>query len=386
HAPTQRLDVRLRLLPDAPAGGWSSRALHLHLGTAALPVRAVPLQPGLPAPGGDGWAQLVLPQPVDARWGDRFVLRDGAALLGGGMVVDPAPPARGRARPARIDDLQALALPELADTLAALLAAHPEGVEWPPLARARNQPEGTPWPATVPAHAQVHAQVPAQVHALVHARGLRLLSPTAWQAALRAVDDTLAAWHVAHPHALGPDEVAFQAALHQTLAAAVDAPVRHAALRQRLADGAVRRQGFHLGLPGHQPQLAEADQALLLRVRAVMEPMGLRPPPLGELAPLLGLPLADAGEALQRMAALGHLVQVAKNRFFLPEAMGGLVQVLRDTAAAAPDGRFDAASFRDRSGVGRNLTIQLLEFFDRRGLTRFAHERRTLAPGPGAGQ
>lgn len=367
HAPTQRLDVRLRLLPEAPARGWQDRALHLHLGTAALPVRAVPLQPGLPAPGGEGWVQLVLPQPVDARWGDRFVLRDGGALLGGGVVVDPAPPARGRARPARLDDLQALALPDAADALAALLAAHPQGVEWPPLARARNQAPDAPWPATVPAQA------------LAHERGLRVLSPAAWRATLQAVDDTLAAWHGEHPHALGPDEVAFQAALHARLAGTVDAPVRHAALRQRLADGAVRRQGFHLRLPGHQPQLSEADQALLQRVRDVMAPMGLRPPPLGELAPLLGLALADAGDALQRMAALGHLVQVAKNRFFLPEVMDGLVQVLRDTAAAAPDGRFDAAGYRDRSGVGRNLTIQLLEFFDRRGLTRFANERRTLA-------
>ena len=192
------------------------------------------------------------------------------------------------------------------------------------------------------------------------------------------MDDTLAACHAAEPHALGPDDAGFQAALHAALGKAVDAPVRQAALRQRLADSAVLRQGFHLRLPGHQPQLDPADQALLQRVRALMEPMGLRPPPLGELAPLLELDLPTAGAALQRIAALGHLVQAAKNRFFLPEVMDGLVQVLRDTAAAASDGRFDAASFRDRSGVGRNLTIQLLEFFDRRGLTRFANERRTL--------
>jgi selenocysteine-specific elongation factor len=176
-----------------------------------------------------------------------------------------------------------------------------------------------------------------------HAAGLRLLAPAAWQAVLAAVDDTLAACHAAEPHALGPDDAGFQAALHAALGKAVDAPVRQAALRQRLADGAVLRQGFHLRLPGHQPQLDPADQALLQRVRALMEPMGLRPPPLGELAPLLDLDLPTAGAALQRIAALGHLVQAAKNRFFLPEVMDGLVQVLRDTAAAASDGRLQIA-------------------------------------------
>mgnify|MGYP001766952945 FL=1 len=54
---------------------------------------------------------------------------------------------------------------------------------------------------------------------------------------------------------------------------------------------------------------------------------------------------------------------------------------MRDRLAAAPDGRFDARSFRDRSGIGRNLTIQLLEFFDRCGITRYAAERRSMAPG-----
>ena len=55
-----------------------------------------------------------------------------------------------------------------------------------------------------------------------------------------------------------------------------------------------------------------------------------------------------------------------------------LMEIARRTAMDAPDGRFDAASFRDRSGLGRNLSIQLLEFFDRSGMTRFAGERRSM--------
>ena len=373
HHPTQRLDAQLRMGSDPACVLTGDRPVHLHLGAAALPARAVPLQPRRLAPGNSGWVQLVLNQPVSALWGDRFVLRDGSVMLGGGLVIDPWPPVRGRARPERIADLQALAAADPAMALQDLLQRHREGVEWPPFARARNLDGVQALPLAAPAH-----QVP-------HAAGLRLLSAAAWQAVLQAVDDTLMACHAAEPHALGPDEAAFQTALHSALDKAVDAPVRQAALRQRLADGAVLRQGFQLRLPLHQPRLDPADQTLLQRVRTLMEPMGLRPPPLGELAPMLALDLPTATAALQRIAALGHLVQAAKNRFFLPEVMDSLVQVLRETAAAAPDGRFDAASFRDRSGVGRNLTIQLLEFFDRRRLTRFAHDRRTLVEADGLG-
>jgi selenocysteine-specific elongation factor len=39
-------------------------------------------------------------------------------------------------------------------------------------------------------------------------------------------------------------------------------------------------------------------------------------------------------------------------------------------AAHAPERRVTAAAFRDRSGVGRNVAIELLEYFDRVKLTR----------------
>ena len=43
----------------------------------------------------------------------------------------------------------------------------------------------------------------------------------------------------------------------------------------------------------------------------------------------------------------------------------------RALAAASPDGQYDAAGYRDRTGIGRNLTVQVLEFLDRAGLSRF---------------
>jgi selenocysteine-specific elongation factor len=52
----------------------------------------------------------------------------------------------------------------------------------------------------------------------------------------------------------------------------------------------------------------------------------------------------------------GLLSQVAPNPWYPPES---------------PDGRYDAAAYRGRTGIGRNLTIQVLEFLDREGITRF---------------
>jgi selenocysteine-specific elongation factor len=73
-----RLDVTLEELEPAPA------ALTVHLGTSAVPARVVR---------SGRFAQLRLREPVVAARGDRVVLRT-ETTVGGGVVLDPAPPRR----------------------------------------------------------------------------------------------------------------------------------------------------------------------------------------------------------------------------------------------------------------------------------------------------
>ena len=87
----------------------------------------------------------------------------------------------------------------------------------------------------------------------------------------------------------------------------------------------------------------------------------------------------DRREAMADLARRGHLVQVAKNRFFLPETVLELAAIAAELAAASADRRFGAAAYRDRSGLGRNLTIEVLECLDRTGVTRFEGGRRRMA-------
>ena len=77
--PSYRLDVLLEQLLPVPDGA----RLHVHHGTASVPARVVLA--------GERFAQLRLAEPVVAARGDRFVLR-GETTVGGGRVLDPAPP------------------------------------------------------------------------------------------------------------------------------------------------------------------------------------------------------------------------------------------------------------------------------------------------------
>ncbi len=84
---------------------------------------------------------------------------------------------------------------------------------------------------------------------------------------------------------------------------------------------------------------------------------------------------------LVRAGRLGLVVRVTDNRFFLPGTLLQLAEIAGELARDEPDGLFSAAGFRDRSGIGRNLAIEVVEYFDRAGFTRrIGNARRVLRP------
>jgi selenocysteine-specific elongation factor len=91
---TTALDVEIELLPSAARPIELRSRVRLHLGTAEILARVNPR--GRIEPGGKGAARLALESATVARGGDRFVLRSYSpvATIGGGFVLDPAPPRR----------------------------------------------------------------------------------------------------------------------------------------------------------------------------------------------------------------------------------------------------------------------------------------------------
>ncbi len=367
NTPSDRLDVLLHLLPGPQPTPGPRAQLLLHLGAASRVVRLAPLGGTPLQPGQDGLARLLLDQPVCAAWGDRFILRDAAAnrTLAGGRVVDAFGPPRGRAQPQRLAQLAALALGDPAQALQALLLATPDGVDLQHFALARG--------LRADEAAALHQRLGLQL--LVGSAPQLVVAAAHWQAwqarLLQAVDG----WHVAQPDSLGPDE----AQLGRQLGVGGSAqPLLCAGLRAAVAEGALVREGLSHRRPGHQPVLAEADATLLAGVSALLQPAGLRPPIVGDLALQLGLPLADLHAGLGRLVARGLLVRLAPNRYYLPATVAQLEAEARALAAASADGSCDAAAYRDRTGIGRNLTVQVLEFLDRVGVTHFDGVRHRI--------
>jgi selenocysteine-specific elongation factor len=107
---TRAVDARLEYLPSS-SGNLKHRArLRLHSATYEVPAQVILLDRDVLEPGDSAFVQLRLKSPVLLLPGDPFVLRSYSprATVGGGVVLDPAPPRRRRRSEAALELLNAL--------------------------------------------------------------------------------------------------------------------------------------------------------------------------------------------------------------------------------------------------------------------------------------
>ncbi len=112
---TERIDVKLQLLEDAPRALKFRKPVHFHLGTGRSVAKVVLLDRDELAPGEEAMVQLVLDRPLLAYRGDRFIIRSYSPMvtIGGGMVIDTEPQRHKRFRPEVTQRLHDLASGDL---------------------------------------------------------------------------------------------------------------------------------------------------------------------------------------------------------------------------------------------------------------------------------
>lgn len=358
HAPTDRLDARLVLLPGEaePLRHWTP--VHLHLAAAHVPARVVLLEERPIPPGSRGRVQLVLERKIGALHGDRFVLRDTSArrTLGGGSVLDPFPPQRRRRAPERLATLDALAKTDPADALQALVDLPPGLADLAAFARDRNLTA-----------AELDA-VAAACGVLRLASGARAwaVAPAAWTSFRAQVTAALAAFHRKSPDLAGMAPTQLRLALPVRWPADAFPAMIQALVKLEAVAVAANR----VRLPGHAVKLAPEDQRLWTRMAPLLGgKTRFRPPRVRDLAAELRAPEAQVRRVLKLTTRLGETEEVAHDHFFLRPVVGEMVKIAAAVAAADPQGLVTAAAFRDRLDNGRKVAIQVLEFFDAHGLT-----------------
>ena len=430
HAPSDRIDVRLQVLAEETRALRHWTPVHVHLAASHSTARVAVLGAGSIAPGESGRVQVVLERPLHALAGDRIVIRDQSATrtMGGGTVVDPFSPKRGRARPARLAWLDAIELrgPERAEA-----GVPGQGVE--------------PGPEVTPTHGAEQEVEREAERVLTHGawhegersprREFRRLSGQdaghgAALAIVRAIESTeigvdtdwirrafgvtepelervLATagavrvpdtgaercFSLAHWTDLQDAILAFLGTFHHErprlhganandvrlgFARRVSQSVVEHALAALLDKGAVVRRGVTVRLPGHKVTLGTNDERVWPRVARILDSANGSPPSLRQAAEQMKIDEAELGALLKRATNAGLVVPVTRTRFVPLAAVKSLATHAESLADVSPEGRFTAAEYKNHAKIGRNFAIELLEFFDRSGFTERLCDRRRI--------
>lgn len=367
HAPTSRMDAKLELLPSEsrPLSHWTP--VRLYHGTADVGARVALLHEGVIAAGESGLVQLVLDEPIAAFAQDRFVIRDvgGGRTMGGGHLIDLRAPQRRRRSPVRLARLSAMDHDDPAKALVAELALPPYLVDWTCAVRDRALGGAQ--------KAAVLAQV--EHRAVAYADGIMLFGLAAWRRYCEQAVAAAEAFHRRYPQLLGVGKQRLGGAFEPRLDARTAGALLQEMLRQRMlaAEGGVYR------LPAHRLGLDAGDQRIWNLVQpAIGGEARFQPPRLTELVKITHKREFDLRRVLKAVAAQGKVVEIAPEIFILRDAMHEVAVIVGELSAATDDGRFIASQLRDRLGGGRRVAIQMLEYFDRLGITLRRNDERVV--------
>ncbi|MGF6373783.1 selenocysteine-specific elongation factor [Paraburkholderia sp. RAU6.4a] len=353
---SERIDVALTLLADAPHALEHWEPLHVHLGTQHQVAHVALLEGDTLAPGQRARVQLVFELPLCTVPGDRFVVRNAQAnrTVGGGHVLDAFAPARKRRSPERFGWLDAMQTLLDTGSLDALFARAPHGLSRALLERLTGMPAAA-------------LALPAATRTIeLPGHDALLVADATWHTLEGRLTSALAQYHERSPDELGPDV----SRLRRIAAPLVDDALWRALVDDAAARGQLVRRGPWLHLPGHAVTLDAADQALAATLLPEIEAGRFDPPWVRELTNAHGVPEERVRQLLRKLARQGELFQVVHDLFYHQQVIRELASIAA-AEAHKNGGTVAAAPFRDATGLGRKRAIQLLEFFDRVGYTRF---------------
>jgi selenocysteine-specific elongation factor len=364
------LDVELAWLEGAPPLEDPMSTLLL-TGTAERRARVAPVGAARIEPGRTGFARIhVEGDPLALLPGDRFIVRGfartemGGATLGGGTVLDVAPPHRRRSDPSLLRDLERLRARDPETDLAVRIG--------------RAGLAGIAREALVRETGYAGEGLDAALAAL-ETRGEIARTPGGRCVAAAALSDletrlcaALDAWHVAEPLRPGMPTGALRGALPENVAR----ELAELAVSRLAARGELVLEGDHARRPAHRPALGAADRDAAKRICEALARSDLEPPSLRELASAERIDPAHLRDLLAHLEREGALVRAPGDLWFDAAAVERLRARIREHFRA--HAALDTPTYKALIGTPRRTAVPLMELFDTERLTARRGEVRIL--------
>ena len=366
--PQLRMDALFRMSSNEVNSFRHLTPVHLHLGTGHTIARVAVLKGVSIEPGDQVMIQLVLHEPMGAVAGDRFILRDSSAqrTIGGGRILDVFAPAKGRTKLERLKELDLLSNRNISEALSGLMAINTKGVRLQAFADNHNLLSNE-------AEA-LFAQV--AMKKIDTAQGQLAFSLDFWDFWCQEIKNQLLLFHQKKPALYGPFA---DAVLNESLYS-LPRSILLSVVNECAREGLLIKRDNGVGLPSHIPQLEKTEKILWKKLSPLIEAGQLQPPSLHILARDVGVDVKRVEATLKSALGCGHVIRVSEKHYYLPAFFKQLLEIAYNLSQDSPNKYFTVADFRDRSGIGRNVSVEIMEYLNHLKYTRRIDDKHLACP------
>ncbi len=354
--PTDAMDVRLRVITDAPHALRHNMYITVHTGSSEVVGRLRLLERDTLEPGESGWAQIKLESPLAVVKGDYYVIRSNRTTLGGGNIVETHA-RRHRRRDAQT--IERLAMMELGSTQDVLLKTieTSEPSEFGELISRANMDADTV-KSELEAMAADSLIMPLGSASI--GRGSVLYTAGGWNGVIEKSQQALEAYYRQFPLRRGAPKEELRSRLGMT------AQVFNLAFARLQQQDVVEEDGALARLPGYEPTLSDEQNE---QVNAYIRTLESEP-----FSPPTDAPPDD--EVLNLLDEQGRVVRVSETVVYSAEAYERVVDIISEYIRE--NGEISVANVRDELGTSRKYALALMDYMDHKRITRRVGDARVL--------
>jgi len=357
---TSRVDVELSLLPSAKPLKDRAR-VHFHSYTSETIATVVLYGKKQAGPGENAFAQLQLSAPTLLLPGDRFIMRQFSPVItiGGGVVVENAPPKRVRDTTAYAQFLRILTEELRAGMLRARVTA--SGARGLGIAEAVAR---TGWLAQ-----QITSGVAANPE-IVRIGDILIFKP-ALDAVRKDLISALEAFHKHNALVSGMSKEELRGRFSE-----VTPTVFESVFSEQLHAKKIELAGELVRLAGRGVVMKDEEAESKKIIESAFATAGLKVPALKDVLAGLKVDRTRAQKIVTLLLRDKVLLKISDDLVFHQSALADLRQRMAAEKAKSP--KLDVARFKDLTGVSRKYAIPLLEYLDREHVTRRVGDERVI--------
>lgn len=301
-----------------------------------------------------GYLQLQLSSHISCCYGDRFLLRDDSEefIIGGGQVIDPFAIRKRSMGHEWQDYLLSLNHNNLDTCLSALLSNHRREVNLSQLSQARNISIDTALESTNQLNSAVDAK-----H-FTHEGQRFVVAGKLLAACTTDINQYVSEWHKKNTQ---KDGVPVRTVLTAMLPGYSEG-LSLAAVSNLITSNSLNLQGGLLALAGHSTDLTTEQQALWSSLQNILKKSAPAIPTFTELKEETRLPDKELRNNLEFLVRKRYLLRISERRVALPESMLKFANNANELAREQE--LIEVVAFKNRVAIGRNLCVEILEYFD----------------------